>query len=90
MPSRDKKMKKSGVRTKFLIESLRNDYYALKEENEKLRNMVTTNLAPYDARTVLAGCYDPNAPKPDVNNIDELAGKMAGSGIDEEEDAVGF
>ena len=37
----DKKIKKSGVRTKFLIESLRNDYYALREENDRLRMFQT-------------------------------------------------
>ncbi len=36
-------MSKSGVRTKFLIESLRNEYYELRKENEKLRAMVSDN-----------------------------------------------
>jgi hypothetical protein len=89
----DKKIKKSGVRTKFLIESLRNDYYALREENDRLRSVVTENLAPAISRVILADCFDPNAPKAKVDNIDELAGKMAGSGIDDDDDDdddVGF
>jgi hypothetical protein len=87
-----KKMKKSGVRTKFLIESLRNDYYALREENDRLRTLVKGNL-PFDAAaTVLSQCFDPNAPKANVGNIDDLASKMAGAGMDDDddEDAVGF
>ena len=85
-------MKKSGVRTKFLIESLRNDYYELRQENEKLRGLVTANLPDYAAREILAQCYDPNAPKANVDNIDALAGRMADSSINEEEEdgAVGF
>jgi hypothetical protein len=89
MPS-DKKIKKSGVRTKFLIESLRNDYYALREENDRLRGMVATNLSPRDAGAVLAECFDPNAPKANASNIDELAGKMAGNGIDDDDDDEGY
>jgi len=88
---KSKKMKKSGVRTKFLIESLRNDYYSLREENEQLRNLVKSNLPPYAAEEVLATCYDPNAPKAKVDNVDALAGKMAGASMDDDdEDAVGF
>ena len=84
-------MKKSGVRTKFLIESLRNDYYALREENEKLRNLVTANLPDYAAQEILSQCYDPNANKADVSNIDDLAGKMAGANVDDDDDdAVGY
>lgn len=79
-------MKKSGVRTKFLIESLRNDYYALREENERLRNMVASNLPSEAAEAVLADCFDPNGPKAKADNIDELAGKMAGAGVDDEDD----
>lgn len=90
--SKSGKMKKSGVRTKFLIESLRNDYYALREENDRLRGLVSANLPPSAAQAVLAECFDPNAPKAKVDNIDDLAGKMAGSGIDDDDDddAVGF
>jgi hypothetical protein len=80
------KLKKSGVRTKFLIESLRNDYYALREENDRLRGLVTGNLPDRTAQDILSQCFDANAPRVQVDNIDELAGKMAGSGIDDDED----
>jgi hypothetical protein len=87
---KEKKIKKSGVRTKFLIESLRNDYYALREENDRLRGLVTGNLPEEEAGAILADCFDPNAaPKAKANSIDELAGKMTGasvSGDDEDED----
>lgn len=88
----NKKIKKSGVRTKFLIESLRNDYYALREENDRLRSLVEANLPSHAAQEVLAQCFDANAPKASVGNIDDLATKMAGAGLDDEEDddAVGF
>jgi hypothetical protein len=80
------KMKKSGVRTKFLIESLRNDYYALREENERLRGLVSDNLPDAAAREVLSQCFDPNTPSVQIGSIDELAGKMAGSGLDDDDD----
>jgi len=82
-------MKKSGVRTKFLIESLRNDYYSLRDENEKLRMMVQENLSEAAAQEVLSTCFDMSK-KASVDSVDELANKMAGSGVDDEEDAVGF
>ena len=87
-----KKMKKSGVRTKFLIESLRNDYYALREENERLRGLVADNLPEDAANSILAECFDVNAPKAKVDNIDALAEQVAGTGIDEddEDDDVGY
>ena len=88
-PRRKKKSakdKKSSVRTKFLIESLRNEYYALREENEKLRTMVRINLPDDAARAILAECYDPNAPKVGVNDVDNLASSMAGSGLDDDDD----
>lgn len=84
--SKEKKLKKSGVRTKFLIESLRNDYYALREENDRLRGLVSNNLPEDAAKAVLAECFDPNAPKVKADNIDELASKMAGSAIDEDDE----
>jgi hypothetical protein len=82
----DKKIKKSGVRTKFLIESLRNDYYSLREENDRLRLLVTENLSADASKSILADCFDPNAPKASKENIDELAGKMAGADIDDEDE----
>ena len=78
--------KKSGIRTKFLIESLRNDYYSLREENERLRNLVTANLASDQAEAVLSSCFDMNAPRAKVDNIDSLAEKMAGSELDDGDD----
>ena len=89
---KEKKLKKSGVRTKFLIESLRNEYYDLREENDRLRSMVTENLPSDAASAILAECFDPNAPKAKADNIDELAGQMAGADVDEDDDddAVGF
>jgi hypothetical protein len=87
------KLEKSGVRAKFLIESLRNDYYALREENDRLRGLVTDNLPDAAAHESLSQCFDQNAPRVQVDNVDELAGKMTGSGInedeDDEDDAVG-
>ena len=87
--SKDKKkakIQKSGVRTKFLIESLRNDYYALREGNERLRNLVNSNLSEDQAKTVLSECFDMNAPRAKVDNIDELAEKMTGADLDDDDD----
>jgi len=84
--SRDKK-KASGVRTKFMIESLRNEYYALRAENDRLRNVVSTQLPERVSKPLLAECYDPSsAPKAKVDNIDSLAEQMAGAGVDDEDD----
>mmetsp|Transcript_19064 Transcript_19064/g.39442 ORF Transcript_19064/g.39442 Transcript_19064/m.39442 type:complete len:98 (+) Transcript_19064:137-430(+) len=91
--SKKSKLKKSGVRTKFLIESLRNNYYELREENDRLRNMVKENLDEDAAKTILDDCFDVNAAQQKVGNVDELASQMADTGIeegDEEDDAVGF
>lgn len=77
---------KSGVRTKFLIESLRNDYYSLREENERLRKLVVSNLPPTTAQDILSQCYDPNAPKAKVDNIDDLVQQMAGQSVDDDDD----
>jgi hypothetical protein len=87
-----KKIKKSGVRTKFLIESLRNDYYALREENDRLRSLVEANLSRSAAQDILSQCFDVNAPRAKVGNIDDLASKMVGSSVedDDDDDAVGF
>ena len=87
--SKSDKKKKSGVRTKFLIESLRNDYYELREENERLKELVSANLPNADA--ILSTCFDLNANKAKAENIDELAGKMGGAGLtDDEEDDAGY
>jgi hypothetical protein len=79
---KDKK-KKSGVRTKFLIESLRQDYYSLRDENDRLRELVQVNLPRYTAEAILADCFDMSAPNAKVSNIDDLNSKMGGSKIDE-------
>ena len=86
---RSKKDKKSGVRTKFLIESLRNDYNELRQENERLRELVKAQLPPSAANSILAQCFDANAQqKADPKSIDELAGKMEGADISEDEDEL--
>ena len=76
---KDKK-KKSGVRTKFLIESLRQDYYTLRDENDRLRELVQVNLPRHAAEAILADCFDLSAPN---TKMDELNDKMGGSKIDE-------
>ena len=77
------KIKKSGVRTKFLIESLRQEYYQQREENEWLRELVVKHLPQHKAQELLASCYDPstapasNKKHPSSNKeLDELAAKM--------------
>ena len=80
----DKKSKKSGVRTKFLIESLRNEYYSLREENERLRGLVKANMDAAISEQVLAECFDLNANKGSVN-LDDLASKMEDAGDDDED-----
>jgi hypothetical protein len=81
---KDKKKKKSGVRTKFLIESLRQDYYALRDENDRLREIVQMNLPPHAANAILADCFDLSTPSARVTSIDDLANKMPGMQIQEE------
>jgi hypothetical protein len=88
----DKKKKKSGVRTKFLIESLRQDYYALRDENDRLREIVQSNLPKGVAEAILADCFDLSSPSAKVSSIDDLAEKMPGMHIEEgdEEDDEDF
>lgn len=83
---KDKKKKKSGVRTKFLIESLRQDYYALRDENDRLREIVQTNLPRHAAEAILSDCFDLTSPSARVSSIDELADKMPGMQIAEEDE----
>ena len=90
-PSRRKKDKsskkhKSGVRTKFLIESLRRDYYALRDENDRLREIVQTNLPKRAAEAILADCFDLTSPAVNVASIDDLTGKLTGMGMDDDDD----
>ena len=93
---KDKKMKKSGVRTKFLIESLRQEYYDLRSENDMLRSIVEEHLPKDVAGPLLAECFDPTSASAKVSSIDDLANKMPGMSVgdddddDEEDDAIGF
>ncbi|CAB9522080.1 expressed unknown protein [Seminavis robusta] len=93
--SKDKKIKKSGVRTKFLIESLRQEYYDLRSENDMLRGIVEEHLPKDVAGPLLAECFDPTSASSKVSSIDDLANKMSGVSTkdddsDDEDDAVGF
>jgi hypothetical protein len=81
-----KKAKKSGVRTKFLIESLRRDYYALRDENDRLREIVQTSLPKRAADAILADCFDLTSPAVNVASIDDLTSKVPGMSIAEEDD----
>jgi hypothetical protein len=93
-----KKIKKSGVRTKFLIESLRQEYYDLRSDNDMLRAIVEEHLPREVAGPLLAECFDPTSASAKVSSIDELASKMKGASTkdeddsedDDEDDAVGF
>ena len=82
--------KRSRVRTKFLIESLRQDYYNLRDENDRLRGIVKDNLPKVTAESILAECFDLDAPVAKVSSIDDLAEKVPGihiSGDEEEYDS---
>ena len=75
-------------RSLLLVESLRNDYYALRKENDRLRGLVTDNLAPEDSAAVLATCFDPNSNRANVSDIDNLAAQVCvddNSAVDEEQ-----
>ena len=85
---RDKKKQKSGVRTKFLIESLRQDYYALRDENDRLREIVQTNLPKEAAEAILADCFDLTSPSARVSSIDDLAEQMPEMNIAEGDEEV--
>lgn len=80
---KDKKKKKSGVRTKFLIESLRQDYYSLRDENDRLREIVQTNLPKDAAEAILADCFDLTSPNSRVSNISDLEAKMPAMSLEE-------
>ena len=79
-----KKAKESGVRSKFVIESLRKDYFELKEENERLRGLVKGNLPSDVSQEILSMCASADAPKASVASIDDIASQLEASGIDEE------
>lgn len=83
---KDKKKSKSGVRTKFLIESLRRDYYNLRDENDRLRGLVQDHLPKRKADAILADCFDLTAPAANVSSIDELTDKMPGMNVDDDDD----
>jgi hypothetical protein len=80
---KDKKKSKSGVRTKFLIESLRRDYYNLRDENDRLRGIVQDHLPKRKADAILADCFDLTAPA--ATSIDELTDKMTGMNADDDD-----
>lgn len=71
--------KKSGVRTKFLLESLRQDYYSLQDENNKLREIIMERL-PSAANAIIAECCPP---RKKVSSIDELGQMMPNMTIEE-------
>jgi hypothetical protein len=56
----------------------------------KISKGTRESLPPNAARAILSECYDPNAPKAKVDNIDDIANKLAGSDLDDDDDAVGF
>ena len=78
-----KKEKKSGVRTKFLIESIRQDYYSLRDENDRLREIVQNNLPKDAAEAILADCFDLTSPNARVTSISELESKMPAMSLEE-------
>jgi hypothetical protein len=47
---------------------------------------VTDNFPDPTAQEILSQCFDVNASRVQVDNLDELAGKMAGTGIDDDEE----
>jgi hypothetical protein len=77
-----KDSKKSGVRTKFLLESLRQDYYSLQDENTKLRDIIMERL-PNAANAIISECCPP---RKKVSSIDELGEMMPNMTIAEEGD----
>eukprot|EP00542_Grammatophora_oceanica_P016562 CAMPEP_0194029576 /NCGR_PEP_ID=MMETSP0009_2-20130614/3263_1 /TAXON_ID=210454 /ORGANISM="Grammatophora oceanica, Strain CCMP 410" /LENGTH=130 /DNA_ID=CAMNT_0038669277 /DNA_START=269 /DNA_END=661 /DNA_ORIENTATION=+ len=70
--SSKKKSSESGVRTKFLLESLRQDYYSLQDENAVLREIIESKL-PNVADVIFQECCPP---RKTVSSIDELADMM--------------
>ena len=77
--SSSKETKKSGVRTKFLLESLRQDYYTLQDENSHLRSIIYERL-PNIADVIIAECCPP---RKKVSSIDELGDMMPNMTIEE-------
>lgn len=80
---KQKKKKKSGIRTKFMIESLRKDYYALRDENDRLREIVQNNLPKDTANGILADCFNLTSPSVKISNIDEMDRKLTGMEIED-------
>lgn len=77
--SSSNKEKKSGVRTKFLLESLRQDYYTLQDENSRLREIILSRL-PNAADAIITECCPP---RKKVSSIDELGSMMPNMTIEE-------
>ena len=69
-----------------MIESLRNDYYELRKENDRLRQVVKGNLPSDVAADLLADCFDAKAPKVTTESIDELAGSLGETDLDDEDE----
>lgn len=87
--SKDKKGKRksSGVRTKFLIESLRGEMYELQEENTRLRSIISTKL-PHIADEIFAKCCRPRIEIHSVDQLAEVFPEMSVIGDGEGEDYV--
>lgn len=73
-----------------MIESLRQDYYSLRDENDRLREIVERELPKSAAEAILADCFDLSAGVGSGGNIDELAAKMPGLKVEDEEDDDDF
>ena len=65
---------------------MRQDYYALRDENDRLRELVQTHLPKDAAEAILADCFDLTSPSAKVSSIDELAEKMPDMTLEEGDD----
>mmetsp|Transcript_19730 Transcript_19730/g.23677 ORF Transcript_19730/g.23677 Transcript_19730/m.23677 type:complete len:146 (-) Transcript_19730:249-686(-) len=79
------KGKKSGVRTKFILESLRSRFYELKDENENLRQIVLSRL-PDQAGVIFADCCFPR--EEEGSTEDRLSTMMSNATIEEGDEDV--
>mmetsp|Transcript_2027 Transcript_2027/g.2847 ORF Transcript_2027/g.2847 Transcript_2027/m.2847 type:complete len:139 (+) Transcript_2027:149-565(+) len=80
--SEKKRRHKSGVRTKFMIESLKGEYDELMQENDNLRQLIRDRL-PQLAEIILNECC---APRKDVKDVDQLSELLPGMTIAEEDE----
>lgn len=81
-----KTTKKSAVRTKFLMEALRHDYNTLRDENDRLRELVTSNLPPETAEAILANCVDLQKVTLKGSSVDELTRNLPGLSMEDTDD----